>query len=442
MFALVRRRLTWAVGAAGLAAMALGCGTPASGPTVAERYLDSAAWRRGELEASLVNPTNRYSSLRLAHYASGDAADWDRLPEWNPLVELIAPVELDGPRGASTTTISPAATALVLPDGIRSEDDPRLLSLGRDAFRRYPVQLSPQWRVALTSRAAAAHYGLWVDDARAAVGGIVRARMADGSAALMVTCSTCHAAASGGETTDGLPNAGLDSGAALLDVAGPGLDPGVAAAIAAWGPGRLDVTTGVGSEPARLPDLRPAHWLTYLQQDATVRVRNLASLAIRIETLIIVSHNEVTRPPRVVVLAIAAYLASLGATLPTLDAAERDNPRGAELFAAHCSPCHATPGLTGEPSALAVVGTDPTLGVSSDRGTGTYRVPSLHGVGTRGPLLHDGTVPSLAAMLDPARLTPAYPEKLHGAGPVPGHPFGLDLDATDRAALVGFLARL
>ena len=43
-----------------------------------------AGFRRAELVASLVNPANGYSTLRLAHYATADAADWDQLPEWNP----------------------------------------------------------------------------------------------------------------------------------------------------------------------------------------------------------------------------------------------------------------------------------------------------------------------------------------------------------------------
>ena len=79
--------------------------------------------------------------------------------------------------------------------------------------------------------------------------------------------------------------------------------------------------------------------------------------------------------------------------------------QGRAILQSHCAGCHGPPGLTGEPVPLATGGTDPALGLSPVRGTGTYRVPSLHGVGTRGPLLHDGTVPSLAAFFDPARIT-------------------------------------
>jgi hypothetical protein len=91
---------------------------------------------------------------------------------------------------------------------------------------------------------------------------------------------------------------------------------------------------------------------------------------------------------------------------------------------------------------LATIGTDPWLGESPDRGTGAYRVPSLHGVGSRGPLLHDGTVPSVAAMLDPTRPTAAFTGRLHGPGAVPGHLYGLELAPADRAALVAYVEAL
>jgi cytochrome c5 len=403
-------------------------------------YLDDAAFRRAELVESLWSPDNQYSQLRLAHYATGDGNDWDLLPEWNPAVEVIAASELDAPGGASSTTMSSGAPAIALPGAVSSEDDPALVTLGELAFHTYPVQLDPYLSVALASRAAAARYGLWIDDATG-VGGLVRARMADGSAALAVTCSTCHEAPLEGVLTPGLSNASLNLGQAMLD-AGYVSDPTTAAAIAAWGAGRLDVTTTVGTEPVRIADLRPVHWLTYLQADATVALHDRTALAIRLETLIITSHGEALRPPRMVTLALAAYITSLADALPSVDAAAAASPTGAEIFAAQCTTCHMGGALTGPPVPLDVVGTDPALGESLVRGTGDYRVPSLHGVGTRGPLLHDGTVPSLDAMFDPARVTAAFTGRLHGAGAVPGHTFGLDLDDGDRAALVAYLKAL
>jgi hypothetical protein len=63
-------------------------------------------------------------------------------------------------------------------------------------------------------------------------------------------------------------------------------------------------------------------------------------------------------------------------------------------------------------------------------------------VGTRGPLLHDGTVASVGALLDPARMTSGFTGRLHGTGVVPGHVYGLDLPDGDRQALISYLGAL
>ena len=430
----------------GAITLVIACGPSAGIMKSGVPYLDDVHYRRAELEASIVNPQNAYSALRLARYASETDRDWDSLPEWNPPTEPIAAGALDLPGGASIDAFEATPIALDLPESIASEDDPALVSLGREAFRRYPVQLAPYFGEGLHSRGAAARYGLWTDPARG-VGGLVRARMADGSPALAMTCASCHAARredASDDTTDapiddGLPNAKLDLGAAILASGQAPSDPAISSAIAAWGAGRIDVTTNDGSYPARISDLRAVRWQTFLHQEGTLRHRNRTSLAIRIETLIITSSAQVIRPPRIVALALAAYVESLADALSSTERATAASPRGAELFASNCATCHAPPGLTGDPVPLDVIGTDPWLGSSPDRGTGAYRVPSLHGVGARGPLLHDGTIPSVAAMLDPARPTAAFSARLHGAGAVEGHPFGLDLPAPDRAALIAWL---
>ncbi|HLK40399.1 MAG TPA: hypothetical protein VKU41_26790, partial [Polyangiaceae bacterium] len=168
------------------------CGaSQAGGGTDPVRYLDDAAFRRSELSLSLVNANNGYSQLRLEHYATGDANDWDRLEEWNPPVDPVAAGELDGPGGASTTSLAPTAAPLELPTAVASIDDPALIALGRAAFARYPVQAAPYFGVGLTSRADAARYGLWVHP-QGGVGGLVRARMADGTGMLSLTCASCH----------------------------------------------------------------------------------------------------------------------------------------------------------------------------------------------------------------------------------------------------------
>jgi hypothetical protein len=74
-------------------------------------------------------------------------------------------------------------------------------------------------------------------------------------------------------------------------------------------------------------------------------------------------------------------------------------------------------------------------------------VPSLKGLGTRGPLEHNGSVGTLEEWFDPRRLERDYvPTGFKGAGvthrPVPGHRFGLDLSDSDKRALIAFLRTL
>jgi len=93
------------------------------------------------------------------------------------------------------------------------------------------------------------------------------------------------------------------------------------------------------------------------------------------------------------------------------------------------------------------VGTDPTLTMTTRRGTGYYKVPSLKGVWYRGPFEHNGSVATLEDWFDPARRESGYvPTGLAppGGGPRPvlGHPFGLDLSDEDREALIAFLKTL
>jgi hypothetical protein len=177
---------------AGLAfvGFAAACGSHAgSGGGDADRYVDDAQYRRAELVASLVNPSNAYSALRLAHYAGGDSA-WDALPEWNPRVEPVLPSDLDD-GNAVRASLSPRAAALATSASV--DDEHAMLALGQAAFFGYPTQLATYTGVALGSRATAETYGLWIDDGRRQVGGLVRAEMADGSVEFALTCASCHA---------------------------------------------------------------------------------------------------------------------------------------------------------------------------------------------------------------------------------------------------------
>jgi hypothetical protein len=93
------------------------------------------------------------------------------------------------------------------------------------------------------------------------------------------------------------------------------------------------------------------------------------------------------------------------------------------------------------------VGTDPDLALKTRRGTGFYKVPSLKGVWYRGPFGHSGWVATLEDWFDERRLRADYVPtgfNAHGAGPraVTGHPFGLQLSADDKQALIAFLRTL
>ena len=93
------------------------------------------------------------------------------------------------------------------------------------------------------------------------------------------------------------------------------------------------------------------------------------------------------------------------------------------------------------------VGTDPRLAMTTRRGTGYYKVPSLKGVWYRGPFEHNGSVATLEDWFDPARLREDYvPTGWKGYGvktrAVKGHEFGLKLSPDDKKALITFLKTL
>jgi len=363
-----------------------------------ETYLTSARYRRTALEESLVNPANDYSRLRLAHYAR----DWDALPEWNP-------------------------GALTIGDDAKRGDPRALLELGKVAFYNYPVQRMPPVRVALGSRQREDEYGLWSDGAHRP-GAIVSVA---GDSEPWLSCATCHAREHDGHVIVGAGNDRLELGRMYVESKVLDSDATRRANTKAWGAGRMDVTTLSGDEVARIPDLRVIQFQSHLHQDATLRMRDVTALAIRIETLIIVSSSQTRRPPREVTLGLARYLWSLGDDLKPKTVLAESEQRGLAIFTSQCSSCHAPPTFSGEPVPLSVIGTDPTLGRSHDRGTGNYRVPSLRGVSTRGRLLHDGSIDDLDALFDPSR-----------TNTVKGHLYGLELGEPARADLIGYLRTL
>ncbi len=93
------------------------------------------------------------------------------------------------------------------------------------------------------------------------------------------------------------------------------------------------------------------------------------------------------------------------------------------------------------------VGTDPNLALTTRRGTGYYKVPSLRGLWYRNLLEHNGSVGSLEEWFDKSRLRDDFVSTgFKGSGvekrAVKGHEVGLDLSVEDRKALIAFLRTL
>lgn len=163
--------------------------------------------------------------------------------------------------------------------------------------------------------------------------------------------------------------------------------------------------------------------------------------------------------------ALALYLYSLQPP-PNPNRFDALAARGRQVFAEQgCTRCHTPPlytnnrltpaeGFTPTPDRVkefdilpVSLHTDPTLALETRRGTGFYKVPSLRGVWYRGMFPHDGSCATLEDWFDPRRLRDDYVptgfrgyEVSHRA--VPGHEYGLDLSAADKAALIAFLKTL
>jgi mono/diheme cytochrome c family protein len=397
---------------------ALGCGAEAPDPSsttgsyedrvaLGARYVTDSAFRRSELEGSLVNPSNDYSRLRLEHYTD---ADWGSLPEWNP---LASPVRV-GDATAPSDAFEPAFARLEV-ESVPWEEQ-ALVELGRRAFFGYPIQLAPYLRAALGDAERASHFGLWLDGS--IVGGALWTELPAGGTESSVSCATCHAAVERGSVVGGINNADLDV-AALIEEQ-DGVSPGN------WGPGRVDVTPDDIDNATAIADLRAVRHQVALQRAGTVR-NGLVPLAIRIETLIITSLERAFRPPRKLAFAMALYLWELDPV--PVRGADAATERGARTFANDCTSCHKPPGFSGPSVAIAIVGTDPAVGMSPDRTTGMYRVPSLRGVGDRKRLLANGAVYDVRELLSSDRTAK-------------GHSFGGELGEAEKADLASYLETL
>ncbi|HEY5933279.1 MAG TPA: cytochrome c [Kofleriaceae bacterium] len=405
-----------------------------------KRFISDTAYRRAALEASLANHANTYSAQRLGAYGLGTRG-WDVLPVWNPRSRPVtADVATKLERGEL-----PDVPAQPLWDGKTPATMAAWIALGRRVFFEFPLRAEVFMEWGLGKPAVAAAVG--VERTRdGTIPGLVVFANVDGESRVGITCAICHTAVTDGELVVGAARRSFDYGRlrlAYFEDTRSAVAPELAARMKTWGPGRADVTEDNDEDPVAIPDLWGLRDQTALTQAGTIRHASPLALAIRQDTQLLHTNHQRIRPPRELSWALAMFLYSLE---PPKRAEAAGDPaqvaRGSELFALHCRGCHANRSYGGDPMQAAKVGTDPALARGQARGTGNYRPPPLVRVADGAPYLHHGAVKSLDELLSPARLAPGYRGGRLGPGPIPGHRAGTELAATDRKALIAFLATL
>lgn len=403
------------------------------------RYLHDAHARRAALEASLHTPTNLYSRQRLDAYGLVDRG-WDTLPEWRPRADRV-----DAGLGAQLARGErPPVTSMPLWDGQTPTSPEAWVALGRRVFFEYPMRAEVYLEHALARPELRATLGVEAT-ASGELPGVVYFLDTDGEHQVGLTCALCHSAVEGGQVVAGRARRRLDYGRLRLAYhadTGEPLSAEQARRMTRWGPGRADVTEDDDEDPVAIPDLWGLSAQRWLTSAGTVRHDSPLALAVRQETQLIDAGHQRVRPPRVLVWALTQYLYTLAPPVRPHLAATATHAAGRALFAEHCRPCHHNAARGGDLVEATRIGTHPALARGRGRGTGSYRVPALLGLDAGAPFLHDGSVPSLDALLSSARLSPGYIEGARGPGPVPGHLAGTTLSAEARAELVRYLETL
>jgi hypothetical protein len=231
--------------------------------------------------------------------------------------------------------------------------------------------------------------------------------------------------------------------------------------------------------PTKTPDLIGVRDRKYIDHTATHRLRGMGDL-MRYAALVSCCdiadfgpHRMLTdrgrrilyRFPDELLFALAEYIYSLDPPPNPYFSDSRAAASKKVFDREGCAGCHTPPLYTNNKLTLATgftvaanhplhedilpvsVGTDPNLALKTRKGTGLYKIPSLRGVWYRGLLGHDGSVKTLEEWFDPARLRDDYvPSGFKGFKvthrAVPGHEFGLALNAEDKNALIAFLKTL
>ncbi len=383
----------------------------------ATRWLEDRAFRREQLEASLTSHENLYARRRLENYATPEGG-WDRLPVWRPAVHRI--------RSDARGQVERVGAAIRFDDP-RPTDGAAWRALGVKAFDFFPLRAEAAFAAAIESPARAAELGLERDDEGNWIG-LVDFVDLDGQRRVGITCALCHTARADTGLERGRARRRLDYGALRVEFGR--LGPEQAARESSWGPGRADVSDDADADPVAIPDLWSVGGLRYLTQGGTLRQLGLPTLAMRQETQIIYAQRERIRPPRELAWAMAVYVSELRPSNSSPSpAAKADSELGRTVFDRHCASCHEDDNGSGGLVPAAQVGSDPALALGRARGTGAYRPAPLIDLERAAPYLHDASIPSLDALLDPERLR----------APDAPHRFGAQLDLKSRAALLAWL---
>jgi mono/diheme cytochrome c family protein len=390
----------------------------------APSYLTDATARRAALEASLTNPTNMYSRIRLSSYGLATRG-WDLLPAWNPRSVQITEGLLPALQRGELPAIPDGSAPLW--NGVTPTTMQEWVALGRRVFFEYPMRAEVFMEYALTEPALAQTVG--VQHTRDGIlPGLVMFANVDGETRVGITCAICHSTVKDGEVVIGEARRTFDYGRLRLtfdQVHGTVRSPAEAKRMASWGAGRADVTEDDDEDPVAIPDLWGLRYQRWLTQAGTIRHDSPLALAIRQETQLTDSNHARVRPPRELAWALAMFVYSLSPPPSTAAA----SPRGATLFKKHCAQCHANAAYGGNLIAAQTIGTDIALATGRGRGTNRYRIPSLLGVRNGAPYLHHGAVSSLAELLSSERR-----ER--------GHPAGTSLPQAERDDLIAFLQTL
>lgn len=363
----------------------------------------------------------------------------DGAAEQRPQIALVQPAQLEE-----------QAARLVQAHGADSDAG---RTLGRELFRHYPFASDEYYSDCLHSFVDAEgsnhdlldRLGLQTaphPEAGSEIIGLVAtppaaaASTATAARRLGVTCALCHTQLdSRGQRQDGLPSRSYDQGlllAACIDQPifhksqNRNLEQ-----LLDYGPGRNDSTADGVHDPTEIPSL-----FALLPGSAVRWNGDLPTLELQVDR----NLSLRSAPPAVVAL-VAAYLRSLGpawvaaqalqhrqaAAQPAQAALHSD---GAAIFERECARCHSPPLYShGQVVPIERLQTDrKRISAVLPNSSPGYKVPSLLAIARTAPYLHDGSVPTLEALLDS-----------HRRG---GHRFGWTLSRDERRRLLSFLRDL